>query len=590
MTVMLGIGGILAEAIADVAIRPVPITADDATEMIDELRTQALLGAVPGRARSRSCSPRATLGLSATRPGRPRRLVSADLNPLIVVDGRPDRGRRAGRGDRRRRRPPRPRRLVQPAMADAAFGRCSTPAAWSWPARRPTPASSASCRSTTSWPWLRGQGVRHQPRRRPGPGHQDGRRASTTCPTARPTSSSCAPPASSQPRPAAGCAARASRGVPDLGRLRRGGRGRASLDKPSSSPCATSSASCWPAPTGRVWCRPGRPVRADRGAVPAGGLHRRRQPVGQLRVVVLNYGGADGRRHQSGRERRQRRRHDRGRLPRVLRRRPGHRRSGSRTSRASTTAGPSSTRCGRCRPPSRWCSSRAAPRPAGPAPRRATPVRSRPTTACSTARAARRVSPGQPPSRRRSRPQRRFATQPLPSGNRVVVMTTAGGWGVVTADAITPSKRPRTRRAARRTCWPIDRSSPPRWSRNNPVDLAGGETRDTIPEVMEMIARHPGRRSIVYLGVGIQSNQAALMRRGRFYPDHGLERIVAYHERQDARFAQAAADISARPASRFSRRPNWPCPTPTNAGPATVKATGRSATRRPTGRSPRSNT
>ena len=29
-----------------------------------------------------------------------------------------------------------------------------------------------------------------------------------------------------------------------------------------------------------------------------------------------------------------------------------------------------------------------------------------------------------------------FATQPMPKGNRVVVMTTAGGWGVVTADAM----------------------------------------------------------------------------------------------------------------------------------------------------------
>ena len=29
-----------------------------------------------------------------------------------------------------------------------------------------------------------------------------------------------------------------------------------------------------------------------------------------------------------------------------------------------------------------------------------------------------------------------FATQPLPQGNRVVIMTTAGGWGVVTAGAI----------------------------------------------------------------------------------------------------------------------------------------------------------
>ena len=36
------------------------------------------------------------------------------------------------------------------------------------------------------------------------------------------------------------------------------------------------------------------------------------------------------------------------------------------------------------------------------------------------------------------------------------------------------------------------------------------------------------------------------MREGRFYPDHGLERIVDYHERQDARFAEAAAELSRR--------------------------------------------
>ena len=59
-----------------------------------------------------------------------------------------------------------------------------------------------------------------------------------------------------------------------------------------------------------------------------------------------------------------------------------------------------------------------------------------------------------------------------------------------------------------------------------------------------MSPRHPDIDAIVYLGLGIQSNQARLMRQGRFYPDHGLERIVDYHERQDARFAQAAAEIS----------------------------------------------
>ena len=46
--VMLGVGGVLAEAIADVVFRPVPVSVDDANEMIAEIRAQALLGAFRG--------------------------------------------------------------------------------------------------------------------------------------------------------------------------------------------------------------------------------------------------------------------------------------------------------------------------------------------------------------------------------------------------------------------------------------------------------------------------------------------------------------------------------------------------------------
>lgn len=137
-----------------------------------------------------------------------------------------------------------------------------------------------------------------------------------------------------------------------------------------------------------------------------------------------------------------------------------------------------------------------------------------------------------------------FATQPLPKGPNVVVLTTAGGWGVVTSDAIARDGSLRLMDLPADLLASIDTKLPPRWSRNNPVDCAGGETRDTIPEVMEMIASHPDVDAVIYLGIGIQSNQARLMREGRFHPDHGLERIVEYHERQDARFAEAAHELS----------------------------------------------
>ncbi|MGN6693448.1 MAG: hypothetical protein ACTHN0_04670, partial [Aquihabitans sp.] len=167
-----------------------------------------------------------------------------------------------------------------------------------------------------------------------------------------------------------------------------------------------------------------------------------------------------------------------------------------------------------------------------------------------------------------------FATQPLPKGPRVVVMTTAGGWGVVTADAITRSELELAELPADLLAA-IDEKLPPRWSRNNPVDLAGGETRDTIPEVLELIAAHAEVDAVIQLGIGIQANQARLMRNGPFYPDHGLERIVAYHERQDARFAQAAHDITVATGKPILLATELAVADPDNAAPAAVRATGR---------------
>ena len=138
-----------------------------------------------------------------------------------------------------------------------------------------------------------------------------------------------------------------------------------------------------------------------------------------------------------------------------------------------------------------------------------------------------------------------FASQPLPGGNRVVVLSTAGGWGVVTADALTARRDLDLIPLPADLTTAIDGFLPPRWSRNNPVDLAGGETRDTIPDVLEVTIAHPEVDAVLQLGLGIQGNTAALTRSGPFYPDHGLERIVDFHERQEWRYAEAA-DLAVR--------------------------------------------
>jgi acetate---CoA ligase (ADP-forming) subunit beta len=89
MTVMLGLGGILAEAVADVTFRLVPIGRLDAAEMIDDLATQKLLAEFRGEpAVDREALVDVLVGLSAAAEADPS-IASADLNPLIVVDGRP---------------------------------------------------------------------------------------------------------------------------------------------------------------------------------------------------------------------------------------------------------------------------------------------------------------------------------------------------------------------------------------------------------------------------------------------------------------------------------------------------------------------
>jgi acetyltransferase len=167
-----------------------------------------------------------------------------------------------------------------------------------------------------------------------------------------------------------------------------------------------------------------------------------------------------------------------------------------------------------------------------------------------------------------------FATQPLPRGPRVLVVTSVGGWGVVTADAIAATDLelaplPDDLRAT------IDGLLPPRWSRNNPIDMAGGETRDSVPEILRLAAGHPDVDAVIFLGMGIQSNQAKLMREGPFWPDHGLARIVSYHERQDARYAEAAAEISAELGKPILVATELAITSPDNPGPAAVRASGR---------------
>ncbi|HYF17247.1 MAG TPA: acetate--CoA ligase family protein [Ramlibacter sp.] len=87
--VTFGLGGIFAEALADVSFRVCPLSDADAREMLDEIRGKALLGALRGLpAVDREVLVRTLAGLSRLAIERPD-IAAVDINPLVVDGSQP---------------------------------------------------------------------------------------------------------------------------------------------------------------------------------------------------------------------------------------------------------------------------------------------------------------------------------------------------------------------------------------------------------------------------------------------------------------------------------------------------------------------
>jgi len=162
--------------------------------------------------------------------------------------------------------------------------------------------------------------------------------------------------------------------------------------------------------------------------------------------------------------------------------------------------------------------------------------------------------------------------QPM-KGPNVAFLTTAGGWGVLTADAMAGSpvqlmELPQDLMAS------LDEILPPRWSKGNPIDVAGGETRDTIPNALHLLAAHPAVDAVLMLGMGIQSNTAALMRRGQFADLEDIDRICSFHERQDRRYGEAIVEASEASKTPILAATELALSNPENPGPATLRQHG----------------
>ena len=93
-----------------------------------------------------------------------------------------------------------------------------------------------------------------------------------------------------------------------------------------------------------------------------------------------------------------------------------------------------------------------------------------------------------------------FSSQPLPRGNRVAVLTNAGGLGILCADACEtaglslPALAPATVEA-------LERVAPAEASSANPVDLLGSATADTYEAALPVVLADPGIDAVIVLFV-----------------------------------------------------------------------------------------
>ncbi|MDI6796552.1 MAG: acetate--CoA ligase family protein [Desulfatibacillaceae bacterium] len=93
-----------------------------------------------------------------------------------------------------------------------------------------------------------------------------------------------------------------------------------------------------------------------------------------------------------------------------------------------------------------------------------------------------------------------FSSLPLPHGNRVAIMTLGGGWGVVTADLCNENGL-EVVPLSDEVFAKIDKLLPPFWSRSNPIDLVGENDPNIPREAARILMEWDGCDAVLNLGI-----------------------------------------------------------------------------------------
>ncbi len=93
-----------------------------------------------------------------------------------------------------------------------------------------------------------------------------------------------------------------------------------------------------------------------------------------------------------------------------------------------------------------------------------------------------------------------FSSLPLPQGNKVVIITMGGGWGVITADLCSRYGL-HIPNLPLELCRDIDQLLPEYWSRSNPIDLVGEWDMHLPIHILENVLQWEGCDAVINLGI-----------------------------------------------------------------------------------------
>jgi acyl-CoA synthetase (NDP forming) len=115
-----------------------------------------------------------------------------------------------------------------------------------------------------------------------------------------------------------------------------------------------------------------------------------------------------------------------------------------------------------------------------------------------------------------------LATQPLPSGRRVGVVTLGGGWGVLAADFCSQAGLT-VETLTPRMIRELDGVLPPWWNRMNPVDMVAGYRKGDLLTSIELFLSSNRFDGVLLLGLGWRAVRGGFLKSSAVSDDDGMD-------------------------------------------------------------------